>query len=155
MKVPCILLPALLLPLVAGCDYPMDADGTLDRVRSEHLMRVGVSENPPFVVLDGELPTGIEPALVQKFAVQLGARVEWTRGSESSLAEVLGKRKIDLAIGGFMTDSPWLSHSGPTQPFLGDRVMLGAPGENAFVLALDRFLAEGSHSGGIPPEGTE
>ena len=148
-------LLALLLPLVAGCDYPMDAGGTLERIRGERLMRVGVSENPPFVIISEDSPGGIEPALVQKFAGRLGARIEWVRGAESSLAEALGKREIDLAIGGFTTDSPWLGDAGPTQPFLRDHVMLGPAGENAFMLALDRFLAEARQSGEIPLGGAE
>ena len=71
-------------------------------------MRVGVTENPPWVRLGRRGPTGIEPVLVRRLARSLGARVEWVEGSESKLMAALHEREIDLVVAGLTRkDSPW------------------------------------------------
>jgi polar amino acid transport system substrate-binding protein len=64
-----VLVAALAIAgAVAGCDFPADPEGTLDRV-SGGTMRVGVIEDPPWVILeDGREPAGMEPELVRQFA---------------------------------------------------------------------------------------
>lgn len=41
--------------LLGGCDWPRDAAGTLNEVRGGTL-RVGVTDNPPWVVLQDDAP---------------------------------------------------------------------------------------------------
>jgi hypothetical protein len=108
------------------------------------VIRVGYTDNPPWVIAGAE-PRGIEPHLVRAFAKRVGARVLWTRGSETALAISLKHYELDLAIGGFDKKTPWSSVAGITQPYLSDaegkkHVLLAAPGENRFILELDRFL---------------
>jgi ABC-type amino acid transport substrate-binding protein len=82
-----VLVMAVLL--LGGCDeFPRDPEGTLDRVRGG-VMRVGISEAPPWmIVADGKIG-GIEVELAQGFARELDARVEWVPGTEQKLLEAL------------------------------------------------------------------
>jgi ABC-type amino acid transport substrate-binding protein len=137
----------LLSLLLAACGLPRDPEGTSRRIASTHELRVGVTENDPWVSTGGAEPAGIEPDLVRQFAARHGARVLWTSGSETSLAQQLKHHELDIAIGGFDAKTPWKSIAGVTQPFAetGDRkkhVFLAAPGENRFILTLDSFLTE-------------
>ena len=65
----------VILALAVACDFPRDAQDTLQRVRNG-TMRVGVSENDPWVRFAGKEAEGIEPALIRQWARQLKARVE-------------------------------------------------------------------------------
>jgi polar amino acid transport system substrate-binding protein len=51
----------------AGCQFPRDPEGTLDRVEGG-TMRVGVIHNPPWVDLSEKEPTGVEIDLIEGFA---------------------------------------------------------------------------------------
>jgi ABC-type amino acid transport substrate-binding protein len=144
-----MLRPWLVLPLLmlAACGLPHDPEKTSGRVASTHELRVGVTDNSPWVNAQSAEPSGIEPDLVRQFATRVGARVVWTRGSETSLAQALKHHELDLAIGGFDAKSPWKSIAGVSQPFAetSDKkkhVFLAAPGENRFILTLDTFLTE-------------
>lgn len=140
----------LLLGLTScGITIPQDPDGTLERV-SGATLRVGVTENAEWVQLPrtGD-PEGIEPGLVEKFAETLDATIEWVPGSEHELAQDLSHGQLDLAIGGFAADTPWIKEAGITRPYAETRdergktvkhVMLVPMGENAFLLKLDQFL---------------
>ena len=133
--------------MTASCGLPRDPDKTSQRVASTHELRVGVTDNPPWTDARDAEPTGSEPDLVRRFAASTGARVLWTRGSESSLVRSLKEHELDIVMGGFDSKTQWSSTAGPTQPFAKDadgkkHVMLAAPGENRFILSLDRFLTE-------------
>lgn len=137
-------LVAAALSFVLGCDLPRDPEGTLHRVRSG-VVRVGVTPHGPWVETDaGKPPTGIEPALVEDFARQLDARVQWYRGSETQLIEALEAYELDLVVGGVTDDTLWSDRVGLSQPYAetanGRHVIVVAPGENALLLELDRFL---------------
>lgn len=73
-----LLVGAALLLAGCGLTIPTDPDGTLDRVRSAEILRVGASPRPGWVDLDEGSPTGREPRLATAFAADLGAAVEWT-----------------------------------------------------------------------------
>ena len=139
----------LTLPVLAGCHFPDDPDGTLDRVQNGQL-RAGLSAREPWTrVVDGK-PAGPEVRLVEDFAAELSARVEWTVGSESDLFEALKKRDLDLVVGGLTDDTPWKDKVGLTEPYLkldaGGRterhIIAVAPGENRWLLRLEEFLRD-------------
>jgi polar amino acid transport system substrate-binding protein len=119
----------LLLLLLAACDFPRDAEGTLDRVRGQAI-RVGVVGNPPWV-LAGDEPQGVEPALVRAWAATLGAQVEWVRASESVLVAALERREIHLLIAGLTTHSPWSTRTAFTQPYVDTRWVIAAAADRA------------------------
>jgi ABC-type amino acid transport substrate-binding protein len=131
------------LLLLGGCDLPKDPGGTLDRVRGG-VLRIGVMENPPWVRLDGDAPEGIEPALIVAFAERLDARPEWVRRPGREPLAALEQGDLDIVIGGLTADSPWSDRVGFTRPYVtvGEvaHVVAIAPGENGFLVALERFL---------------
>lgn len=141
---------AVLAILLTGCgmQFPADPHGTLARVQ-DGVMRVGVTENAPWVQLDDEgAPSGTEPALIAEFAAQYNADVEWTAGSEATLLDALDRGELDMVIGGFLDDTPWSEFGAVTRPYVettnGDEqekhVMIVRMGENAFLVALEGFL---------------
>jgi polar amino acid transport system substrate-binding protein len=131
--------------LLAACALPRDPDGTSARIESTHQLRVGVTDNPPWVDAKSAEPKGIEPDLVRAFARQTGTQVAWSEGSETELVKSLKDGELDMVIGGFDKKTQWSSTAGVSQPYAKDvdgkrRVMLAAPGENRFILSLDKFL---------------
>jgi polar amino acid transport system substrate-binding protein len=140
----CLLLAAL---LATGCRFPSDPNGTLDRVQGGRL-RAGLSARAPWTrVVDGK-PDGPEARLVEEFAAQLDARVDWVVGAESDLFTALEQGDLDLVVGGLTDDTPWKDKVGLTKPYLWIRrdghterhVIAVAPGENRFLLRLEEFL---------------
>lgn len=140
--------PLALLALIAsGCDLPRDPEGTLDRVRGG-VLRVGLVEQEPWVRdAEGE-PTGAEVTLVRELAAELGATPEFHPGGETELFERLEKFELDLVVGGITDATPYAKHvgltlhhtkreeAGTTRSY----VFATPPGENDWLLTLDRFL---------------
>jgi polar amino acid transport system substrate-binding protein len=137
------LLLLLLTGLMACHHYPQDPDNTLTTIRQGKL-RVGYSENPPWVVKTAGAPAGIEPTLLTAFARTQQARIEWVADTEHDLMEQLKKRELHLVVGGLVHNSPWSQQVSFTRPYLQQgakkRVMAVVEGENAFVLELEKFL---------------
>lgn len=149
---------ALATFLVAACGMPRDQEGAMRRIGTTHVLRVGASGNPPWVVVDQGRVSGIEPDIVRAFATTLGARVQWVVNGETPLLQALEKRQLDLVVGGVVTKSPWTKQVGTSlsyaqagrqpggQPVLVEgrqrHILLTAPGENQLLLRLDRFLAK-------------
>jgi polar amino acid transport system substrate-binding protein len=122
-----LLVITLLLTGCAGTDgFPRDPEGTLDRVRGG-VLKAGVTEEDPWVKLEGAEPTGVEVTLVERFAESIGARVEWVDGSEAELARALRFRELDLAVGGFDTKTPWTAEAAFTRPYFVTYVVVGVP----------------------------
>lgn len=115
-----------LAAVAASCDYPQDSNGTLARV-SGAVLRVGVSERPPWVIRESNQPAGIEPRLIEAFAEKLEARVAWTWGTESALADALKEHQLDIVIGGHAASSPWTSEVGASRPYLEASIVIAAP----------------------------
>jgi polar amino acid transport system substrate-binding protein len=124
-------------------------------------MRVGVVENPPWSTFPrGGGAGGIEGALVAELARELGARVEWIRGSESPLLESLRLGELDVVIGGLTDDTPWTRRVALTKPFYTDTIVVGAPpgvprlekldGQTVAVRAGDPTAAYVRKEGGVP-----
>jgi polar amino acid transport system substrate-binding protein len=120
---PLLLLVAL---LAAGCQYPRDPEGTLDRVRGG-VLRVGVTHADPWVTLDGGAPGGVEVELLERFAETLDAEVEWVEGSESDLMEALHGRQLDVVVAGLTRRSEWQRVAALTRPFVSYEVVIAAP----------------------------
>jgi polar amino acid transport system substrate-binding protein len=120
---------AALALALAGCQYPADVDGTLDRARGGTL-RVGVTPADPFVTLaDGSEPRGVEVELVKRFARQLDAAIEWVPGSEAALMGALHGRQLDIVIAGLTRKSPWQTEVTLTRPYLNTQWVIAAPDE--------------------------
>ncbi|HEV2797100.1 MAG TPA: transporter substrate-binding domain-containing protein [Nocardioides sp.] len=148
LRVAAAVVAALLLP-ACGLTIPTDPDGTLDRVREDGVLRVGASPRPGWVeVTRGADPTGHEPQLVEDFAGDLGAAVEWTVAGEEELVTMLEEGDLDLAVGGFTDANAWMDKVGLTRPYAEvpargsteAHVMMVPMGENAFHSELERWL---------------
>ncbi|MBE2315618.1 transporter substrate-binding domain-containing protein [Solirubrobacter sp. CPCC 204708] len=112
------LIAVLLAVVVAGCQYPRDPEGTLERVRGGTL-RVGVAPVEPW--------EAVERQLISEFARTLDARIEWVEGSESELMEALAGRQLDVVIAGLDRASPWMNEAALTRPYVTVQSVIGAP----------------------------
>ncbi|NUO40069.1 MAG: transporter substrate-binding domain-containing protein [Gemmatimonadaceae bacterium] len=145
------------LAALASCGLPRDSDHTLDRIRGGEL-RVGVTEHAPWVTVRDDRMDGIEPRLIEELARGLGARTVWRRGAEAQLLEALHRRELDIVAGGLTADSPWKGQVALTRPYFTDtttgrtRVLAVSPGENAFLVHVERFLAPRERRGGETPD---
>lgn len=142
----------VLLVALTGCGMriPADPHGSIERIEGGTL-RAGATEQPPWVdVHDAGEPTGSEPELVEEFAEQLDARVEWTTGSEADLLTALERGELDLVVGGFLDDTLWTDRGAVTRPYTEreteegpqKHVMIVQMGENALLTELETFLHE-------------
>jgi polar amino acid transport system substrate-binding protein len=128
------LTVVLLLVAVAaiGCQYPRDPDGTLNRVEGG-VMRVGVTEADPWVVLEENRPVGgAEVELARRFARELGARIEWVQGSEEELVDAAKEGQVDLIVGGLTSKSRWKKDVAFTRPYVETRAVVGVPAGESF-----------------------
>jgi polar amino acid transport system substrate-binding protein len=145
------------LAALPSCGLPRDSDHTLERVRGGEL-RVGVTEHVPWVTVHDDRMDGIEPRLIEELARGLGARAVWRRGAESEILEALHRRELDIVAGGLTDDSPWKGQVALTHPYFTDtatgraRVLAVAPGENAFLVHVERFLAPRERRGAVAPD---
>lgn len=132
---------AVVLIALAACDWPHDPHRTLQHVRG-HILTVGVAEDPPFIVRRGGEATGREADIIRAFAAGLGARVEWQWGSQERHFEALEHFHLDIVAGGISPKTPWKTKVGVTRPFLHGHALAVPPGENGFLLALERHLSK-------------
>jgi polar amino acid transport system substrate-binding protein len=123
------LLPLLLAAAVAiaGCQYPRDVEGTLDRVDDGGTMRVGVSDNEPWVNLDGSEPSGVEPEIVRRFADSIGAKIQWVQGDSEELVGALEGGQLDVVIAGFTRTSEQRRKVALTRPYVDTELLLAHP----------------------------
>lgn len=137
------LAAASVVLVLAGCGIPRDPEGTLERIRGGRI-RAGISENAPWTALSGGQPDGIEPRLLKELARELDADIEWSQDSEGDLLGALGRRELDVYVGGLTESTPWSDQVALTQPYLAEggeeHVMAVPQGENRWLLELDRFL---------------
>jgi ABC-type amino acid transport substrate-binding protein len=136
------LLPLLLTGLaLSGCgSLPRDPDGTLDRVRAQHLVRVGV-------IADGGDPAGDgeSAAFLARVAQATGARVAVRQGASEPLLLDLQAGRLDLVIGTVSPDSPWVSEVAILKPVaepVSPQHLVVTPiarnGENKWIMLLER-----------------
>lgn len=130
------------MPAGCGLSIPTDPEGTLDRVRSDGVLRVGASPRQGWVDTGDDPPAGLEPRLVAAFAEDVDAEVEWTVAGEEELVRLLDEGRLDVAVGGFTEDNAWVTEVGLTRPYAGTHVMMVPMGENAFQSELELWLDE-------------
>lgn len=145
---------------LTGCTssgYPADPDGTLDEV-SDGTISVGVTHHPPYVDASGTEPTGSEVDLIEGFAQEINADIQWTVSGEEALITALEAGDVDLVAGGLTDQSPWSSQAALTRSYAeatgpdgkAVQLVLAAPaGENQLLGQLERYLDE-NHPGGTP-----
>jgi polar amino acid transport system substrate-binding protein len=148
---------ALLAVLVGGCGVPRDPESTLDRVRGGTL-RAGITASEPWTTLDDGRPGGVEVELVERFASELGARVEWVDGSEADLIGALEVRELDLVVGGLTADTPWQSKAAITRSYATTRVVVAVPASQPLpddIAGLRVAVETGTDAAGLLEEKTD
>lgn len=115
--------------LCTGCErFPRDPQSSLEQVKQRGTLRVGVFNHPPWVVGSGPgTPRGVEPALLEAFAEELGVDVDWHWGSAQRHFEALKHYELDIVIGGVTRANPWSKEVGFTLPYFVSRAIVGVP----------------------------
>ena len=143
-RLSCLALAALL----AGCGWPRDPEHTTERV-SGKVLRAGVSENPPWIRIQGGEVSGIDAELIRAVAADAGARVAWRPGGESALMKDLKEGRLDVVAGGITSQSPWVKEMGAPRAYAtvaGEKhLVLAPPGENGWIMKLEA-AAHAHHS---------
>ncbi len=117
----------LLLLVAAGCQYPRDPDGTLNRAQGG-VLRVGVTHADPFVLIEADEPSGgAEVELARRFARDIGARIEWVHGSEEELVDATKEGQVDVLLAGLSAKSRWKKDVAFTRPYVETRTVVGVP----------------------------
>ncbi|MFL6417295.1 MAG: substrate-binding periplasmic protein [Bryobacteraceae bacterium] len=118
------------IPLLVnlGCaNLPRDPERTTERVEREHKIRVGLAENPPWVIRTGGEPKGLEVTLVRDFAHTLNADPLWFWGNEQTRMDALEHFELDLVISGLDATTPWSKSVGLTRPYFDEQFTVGLP----------------------------
>ena len=121
------LIALLVITGTACSTLPRDPEKTLEHVQQRHQMRVGLIENPPWVVHTPGEPAGVEVQLVRSFAQSVGAAPEWFWGAEQNHMEALEHFELDLVIGGLEATTPWSKTMGLTRPYFEEPIVVGMP----------------------------
>jgi polar amino acid transport system substrate-binding protein len=155
------LAVVIFVALLAGCDFPRDPMGTLDRVRGGTL-RVGVADHEPWARLEDGEASGAEVELAREFAGELGAEVTFVKGTVPELLEAAREGEVDLVIGGLTATDPGVreqKEAAITAPYLTLRPLVGAPpgtaledvsGREVAVESVGRTAALLKEEGAIP-----
>jgi ABC-type amino acid transport substrate-binding protein len=143
------VLSTVLTAALSGCGItiPTDPNGTLDDIRGG-TVHAGVSLSEG---LAHESPAGTPRGpvieLVDEFAEEQGARVEWTIDSEERLVDELESGDLDIAVGGMTDQTPWTDRAGVTRGYAeiegsaGRSIVMLVPlGENELLSTLEEFL---------------
>lgn len=118
--------------LLGSCsDYPKDVRGTLDGIRQDGILQVGVIENPPWVIRGESGPEGLEPEIVRNLAGELRAEVRWHWGPTAEVIHALEQHQLHLVIGGLTTGPRLPKTAAATRPFYATRYTVGFPPETS------------------------
>lgn len=151
-----IFSAAIALGCAVGCDaLPRESAGALDQIRASKTLRVGVSENPPWVEFENGKVAGVEADVIEHIADEFGASVHYVRGSETELMKKLHARDIDIVAFGLDTRTPHRKRAALTRPYLETRptlpesgagkrshVLAVSQGESKLLFEIDRILLD-------------
>jgi hypothetical protein len=138
------ILLATGLPLLAGCGpYPRDIEGTTERVEARQTIHVGLTD---LRSEDESRARGFVAALEHA----TGARAISDKGPAELQLARLDQGALDVVIGDFSEESPWLPEVAVIEPILrrreGDRVIGLSPvaknGENQWVGLLEKTVRD-------------
>jgi len=126
---------------LAGCgSLPRDPDGTLKRVRSEHVFRVGVVADSGAAAGNAEMA-----AFLARVSRATGARPTVRRGASEPLLLDLESGGLDLVLGPLSPKSPWADEVAILRPIaepVAPRHLVVTPiarnGENRWIMLLER-----------------
>jgi polar amino acid transport system substrate-binding protein len=143
---PAVLIAFHVGLILAGCDLPHDPEETLETVQGREL-KVGVLKF-------GENAEKDRP-IIEGLAASLDAKLTYVEGDAHVLFEDLKRGHLHLVIGGVPESTPFgkeLGLSKPVGPLHGareaeKRVLAVRPGENAFLLRVNRAIESAKAEG--------
>jgi hypothetical protein len=135
---------------IAACGpYPRDISGTLDAIERDGRLRIGFTEL-----------TAEDRLTAQEFVARLeaatGAQAEIELAPMETQITRLEDGELDLVIGEFREDSPWMRHVAVLEPLsrrtVGERIHglspAAANGENRWIALLEREIRDSGGRGG-------
>lgn len=131
-----------MLPALGGCgDIPRDQQGTLERIRREGVVRVGM-------VAPAGAPQHADRlrALVDRAASSAGGRPQIMSGASEPLLLMLEAGEIDLVVGEFDRSTPWSRRVHLIPPLARESrgeseiatTAAARNGENGWIILLER-----------------
>jgi polar amino acid transport system substrate-binding protein len=148
MSIVRIALVGLCAAAVVGCGIPRDIAHTTAEARSRGHVRAGAVAGAATIEIaaDGR-PAGPEVDAIAAFAASLDLEVRWEIAAEHDLMRLLGRRQLDVVVGGVEASSPYARLLGMSAPLAaaadGELLVAAVPsGENRWLLRLNRFLDE-------------
>lgn len=134
----------LFLPPLSGCDsLPRDAARTHEKVTARGALNVAI--------VPGTRDADPALALLRRYAQARGARLSVEAVAGEAALRRLSEGKIDAVVGDFSRQSPWKTEVALSKPLTrkepddGKQPVLRIArrnGENGFILATDRMIAE-------------
>ncbi|MGI0108246.1 transporter substrate-binding domain-containing protein [Salinimicrobium sp. WS361] len=129
----------LLLTMLTACTFPKDSEGSFEEAKDTSL-KIGLVENPPYVITQGEEPEGSEVEMLREFASQEGLQVEFSKGSESDLVHKLEKFDLHIVAGGMDKKTLYKKKAALTTAYDQRHVFLIPKGENRLLEHLEKFI---------------
>jgi hypothetical protein len=132
----------LLVPALGSCgSLPRDQSGTMDRIREEGVVRVGMIGGPVPPSEAARLRT-----LVERSAAATGGRALVLEDAAEPLLLMLEEGELDLVVGAFDRSTPWSTRVHLLPPLARERrgkaeietTAAARNGENAWIMLLER-----------------
>jgi polar amino acid transport system substrate-binding protein len=139
----------LLTGVTACMQLPRDPERTLQTVQHTHRIRVGVVQNPPWIIRTSGDPVGVEAELVREFARSVSATPQWFWDGEDQELHALGEFGLDMVIADLDGKTPWAKTIGLTHPYLVEDFVVGLPPGQARLDSL-QGTAVGFVGGDLP-----
>lgn len=128
---------------MSGGAFPKDPGNTLQRVENG-ILRVGISNNPPFTNVSNNNYSGIEVEIVRMYTNSKNAEIEWKTDSLQDLVTEMKNSNLDIIIAGLDRDSFIRKELAITIPYHDKKVIAVQRGENAFITDFEIFLKNNS-----------
>jgi hypothetical protein len=142
--------PVLVCIALAACGpYPRDISGTLDAIERDGRLRVGFAQ-----LTAGDRPKAQQ--FVARLEAATGAQAEIDLAPMETQITRLEDGELDLVIGEFREDSPWMPRVAVIEPLsrrtVGKRVHglspAAANGENRWIALVEREVRDSAGRGG-------
>lgn len=135
------IVVTILLVAISCNNYPRDTKNSFEKAKEKEL-KVGVVENPPYVVFQNDGVSGIEIRLIEKFAEKHNLDIGYIQDTESQLIKQLENYKLHIVAGGFKKKTVWSSKAGLTTSYDQEHVLLIPKGENRLLHKLEQHIFE-------------
>ena len=115
-------------------------------------MHVGITDSDPWALYSGGEASGVEPRILERFASELDATIEWIPGTEEDLMAALEQREVDVVIGGLTSTNPWSAKVALTHPYLTTSVVVAVPSDGDIpddIAGMEVAVERGTEAAGI------